>query len=86
MKAVRNGKNRSKTGSGHYDADRDGAVVGGRCLLRFVEVVIPLPEVNLITDDFSEMRRGWVPAMESLAEALLEFATHTRKQYPSDFE
>jgi hypothetical protein len=50
------------------------------------EVTIPLPARCLITDDFQTQRRQSVEAMESLAEALLRFADHTRKQWSRDWE
>jgi hypothetical protein len=51
-----------------------------------VEVVIPLPGRQLPTDDWSQSHRESVEAMESLAAALLDFAAHTRKQFPNDFD
>lgn len=45
-------------------------------------VAIPLPARCLITDDPATQIRQSVEAMESLAQALLLFADHTRKQWP----
>jgi hypothetical protein len=53
----------------------------------FVEgVVIRLPGRQLPTDDWTQSHRESTEALESLAKALLDFAAHTRKQFPSDFE
>lgn len=51
-----------------------------------VEVEIPLPGRQLATDDWPQMHREWAEAMERLAAALLDFADHTRKQFPTDFD
>jgi hypothetical protein len=50
------------------------------------EVQIPLPARYLQHDDWQTQRRQSVEAMESLAEALLRFADHTRKQWPHDWD
>jgi hypothetical protein len=50
------------------------------------EVNIPLPARCLITDDFVTQRRQSVEATENLAEALLRFASQTRKQWPRDWD
>jgi hypothetical protein len=50
------------------------------------EVNIPLPAQYLLHDDFETQRRQFVPAMESLAEALLRFADQTPKQWPHDWD
>jgi hypothetical protein len=46
------------------------------------EVKIPLPARCLATDDWEMQERQCVQAMESLAEALLEFAGGLRKRWP----
>jgi hypothetical protein len=46
------------------------------------EVTIPLPARCLATDDWEMQERQCVQAMESLAEALLEFAGGLRKRWP----
>jgi hypothetical protein len=51
-----------------------------------LEVQIPLPARYLLDDDFETQRRQFVPAMESLAEALLRFADQTRKRWPHDWD
>jgi hypothetical protein len=51
-----------------------------------VEVEIPLPGRQLPTDDWTQSHREWTEAMENLARALLDFANHTRKRFPNDFE
>ncbi|MCC6780941.1 MAG: hypothetical protein IT537_30580 [Hyphomicrobiales bacterium] len=50
------------------------------------EVEFPLPARQLITDDWSQSQRDWTEAMESLARALLDFAAHTRRRFPTDFD
>ena len=47
-----------------------------------VEVNIPLPAQCLATDDVEVQQRLSLEAMESLAEALLEFAGGLRKRWP----
>jgi hypothetical protein len=46
----------------------------------------PLPARDLIGDDPPTQRRQSVEAMESLAKALLDFATQTRKRWPRDWD
>jgi hypothetical protein len=46
------------------------------------EVSIPLPARYMVDDDPETQSRDYVEAMESLAEALLNFAKETRKQWP----
>ena len=50
------------------------------------DVTIPLPAGDLIGDDPPTQRRQSVEAMESLAKALLDFATQTRKRWPRDWD